>query len=181
MARMVKTAGFKKKVERSKKRIASFAKQKIKATKLAKKKVIDKFFPSYKKMSLPQRVKTDQKISARYSGMINKLSVKLMRVVKKKEIEKVAAFKKKVEKSKLRIASPAKQKVKAAKLAKQKVIDKYYPKYKEMGLAQRVKTDQLIQQKYGGMIAKLTMKLMKVVRAKEKEKVKKAREGMQGA
>ena len=66
-------------------------------------------------------------------------------------------------------------------MAKQKVIDKYYPKYKEMGLAQRVKTDQLIQQKYGGMIAKLTMKLGKVVKAKEKEKVKKAREGMKGA
>ena len=95
MARLVKTAGFKKKVERSKKKIASFAKQKVKAAKLAKQKVIDKFFPSYKKMSLPQRVKTDQKISARYSGMINKLSVKLMRVVKKKEIEKVAAFRKK--------------------------------------------------------------------------------------
>ena len=31
--------------------------------------------------------------------------------------------------------------------AKQKVIDKFYPKYKEMGLAQRVKTDQKIQQK----------------------------------
>ena len=96
MARLVKTAGFKKKVERSKKKIASFAKQKVKAAKLAKQKVIDKFFPSYKKMSLPQRVKTDQKIQARYSGMINKLSTKLMRVVKKKEIEKVAAFRKKV-------------------------------------------------------------------------------------
>ena len=95
MARLVKTAGFKKKVERSKKKIASFAKQKVKAAKLAKQKVIDKFFPSYKKMSLPQRVKTDQKIQARYSGMINKLSTKLMRVVKKKEIEKVAAFRKK--------------------------------------------------------------------------------------
>ena len=96
MARLVKTAGFKKKVERSKKKIASFAKQKVKAAKLAKQKVIDKFFPSYKKMSLPQRVKTDQKIQAKYSGMINKLSVKLMRVVKKKEIDKVAAFRKKV-------------------------------------------------------------------------------------
>ena len=96
MARLVKTAGFKKKVERSKKRIASFAKQKVKAAKLAKQKVIDKFFPSYKKMSLPQRVKTDQKIQAKYSGMINKLSTKLMRVVKKKEIEKVAAFRKRV-------------------------------------------------------------------------------------
>ena len=95
MARLVKTAGFKKKVERAKKKIASFAKQKVKAAKLAKQKVIDKFFPSYKKMSLPQRVKTDQKIQARYGGMINKLSTKLMRVVKKKEIEKVAAFRKK--------------------------------------------------------------------------------------
>ena len=94
MARLVKTAGFKKKVERSKKKIASFAKQKVKAAKLAKQKVIDKFFPSYKKMSLPQRVKTDQKIQAKYSGMINKFSTKLMRVVKKKEIEKVAAFRK---------------------------------------------------------------------------------------
>ena len=95
-----------------------------------------------------------------------------------KRLTKSAAFKKKVEKSKLRVANPAKQKVKAAKMAKQKVLDKYYPKYKEMGLAQRVKTDQLIQQKYGGMIAKLTMKNMKKVKAKEKEKVLKAREAM---
>ena len=95
-----------------------------------------------------------------------------------KKLVKSPAYKKKVEKSKLRVANPAKQRVKAAKMAKQKVIDKYYPKYKELGLAQRVKTDQLIQQKYGGMIAKLTMKLGKVVKAKEIEKVKKAREAM---
>ena len=31
----------------------------------------------------------DQKIQQRYGGMVNKLSVKLMKVVKKKEIEKV--------------------------------------------------------------------------------------------
>ena len=84
-----------------------------------------------------------------------------------KRLTKSAAFKKKVARSKFRIASPEKQKVKAAKLAKQKVIDKFYPKYKEMGLQQRVKTDQLIQQKYGGMIAKLTTKLMKVVKKKD--------------
>ena len=89
MAKLVKTAGFKKKVERSKRKIASFAKQKVKAAKLAKQKVIDKYFPTYKSMGLPQRVKIDQKIQQRYGGMINKLSVKLMRVVKKKEIEKV--------------------------------------------------------------------------------------------
>jgi len=89
MAKLVKTAGFKKKVERSKRKIASFAKQKVKAAKLAKQKVLDKYFPTYKSMGLPQRVKIDQKIQQRYGGMVNKLSVKLMRVVKKKEIEKV--------------------------------------------------------------------------------------------
>tara|TARA_Y100000289_G_C3830067_1_gene103139 strand:+ start:26 stop:421 length:396 start_codon:yes stop_codon:yes gene_type:complete len=98
-----------------------------------------------------------------------------------KRLTKSAAFKKKVEKSKLRVANPAKQKVKAAKLAKQKVLDKYYPKYKEMGLAQRVKIDQLIQTKYSGMINKLTMKLAKVVKKKEIEKVKKARQAKQDA
>ena len=112
--------------------------------------------------------------------VINKAQRRKM-ALRLKKLVKSPAFKKKVEKSKLRIANPAKQKVKAAKLAKQKVIDKYYPKYKEMGLAQRVKIDQLIQQKYSGMINKLTMKLAKVVKKKEIEKVKKARMAKQNA
>ena len=101
-----------------------------------------------------------------------KMALRLKRLVKS------SAFQKKVQKSKLRIANPAKQRVKAAKMAKQKVIDKYYPKYKEMGIAQRVKTDQMIQAKYSGMITALTKKLAKVVKAKEIAKVKKAREAM---
>ena len=101
-----------------------------------------------------------------------KMALRLKRLVKS------ASFQKKVQKSKLRIANPAKQRVKAAKMAKQKVIDKYYPKYKEMGIAQRMKTDQMIQAKYSGMITALTKKLAKVVKAKEVAKVKKAREAM---
>lgn len=101
-----------------------------------------------------------------------KMALRLKRLVKS------SAFQKKVQKSKLRIANPAKQRVKAAKMAKQKVIDKYYPKYKEMGLAQRMKTDQMIQAKYSGMITALTKKLAKVVKAKEIAKVKKAREAI---
>ena len=112
--------------------------------------------------------------------VINKAQRRKM-ALRLKKLTKSAAFKKKVEKSKLRVASPAKQRVKAAKMAKQKVIDKYYPNYKELGLAQRVKTDQLIQQKYGGMIAKLTTKLMKVVKKKEVEKVKQAKMAKQDA
>ena len=109
--------------------------------------------------------------------VINKAQRRKM-ALRLKKLTKSSAFKKKVQKSKLCVANPAKQRVKAAKMAKQKVIDKYYPKYKEMGLAQRVKTDQIIQTKYSGMIAGLSKKLLKVVARKEKEKVKKAREAM---
>ena len=102
--------------------------------------------------------------------VINKAQRRKM-ALRLKRLVKSPAFKKKVEKSKLRIANPAKQ----------KVIDKYYPKYKQMGLAQRIKIDQLIQQKYSGMINKLTMKLARVVKKKEIEKVKKARMAKQNA
>ena len=98
-----------------------------------------------------------------------------------KRLAKSASYKKKVEKSKLRIASPEKMKVKAAKMAKKFVLDKYYPKYNEMGMAQRVKIDQIIHAKYGNLIAKLSVKWMKKVKAKEIEKVKKAREAKQNA
>ena len=108
---------------------------------------------------------------------INKAQRKKM-AIRLKKLTQSSAFKKKVERSKLRVANPAKQRLKAAKMAKQKIINKFFPKYKEMGLAQRVKTDQLIQTKYSGMIAGLSKKLLKVVARKEKEKVKKAREAM---
>ena len=93
-----------------------------------------------------------------------------------KRLVKTAGFKKKVERSKRKIANFAKQKVKAAKMAKQKVLDKFYPKYKEMSLAARVKIDQILQTKYGSLINKMTQKLGKVVKKKEIEKVRKARE-----
>ena len=98
-----------------------------------------------------------------------------------KKMMKSSAFKTKVAKSKLRIASPEKQKVKAAKKAKRIVLDKYYPKYDSMGVQQRVQIDQKIQQKYGPLIAKLTMKQMKVVKKDEIVKVKKAKEAKKDA
>ena len=98
-----------------------------------------------------------------------------------KRMMKSATYKTKVAKSKLRIASPEKQKVKAAKKAKDIVINKFYPKYKDMAVAQRVQVDQKIQQKYGPMITKLTMKQMKVVKKDEIIKVKKAKEAKKDA
>ena len=107
--------------------------------------------------------------------VINKAQRKKM-ALRMKKITQSSAFKKKVEKSKLKVASPEKIKVKAAKLAKQKVLDKFYPNYKEMAVTQRVKVDQIVAQKYGGMINKIAMKSIKVVKAKEIAKVRTARD-----
>jgi len=92
-----------------------------------------------------------------------------------KRLTKSSAFKQKVARSKLRIASPEKQQVKAAKKAKRIVLDKYFKNYDKMPVAQKVKIDQMIQQKYGGLIAKLTLKQKKFVKKAEVQKVKDAR------
>ena len=105
--------------------------------------------------------------------VISKAQRKKM-ALRMKKITQSSAFKKKVEKSKLKVASPEKIKVKAAKLAKQKVLDKFYPKYNDMAVAQRVKVDQIVAQKYGGMINKIAMKSVKVIKKKEIEKVRSA-------
>ena len=107
--------------------------------------------------------------------VIDKAQRKKM-ALRMKKITQSSAFKKKVEKSKLKVASPEKIKIKAAKLAKQKVLDKFYPNYKEMAVAQRVKVDQIVAQKYGGMINKIAMKSVKIVKAKEIAKVRTARD-----
>ena len=107
--------------------------------------------------------------------VIDKAQRKKM-ALRMKKITQSSAFKKKVEKSKLKVASPEKIKVKAAKLAKQKVLDKFYPKYNDMAVAQRVKVDQIVAQKYGGMINKIAMKSVKIVKAKEIAKVRTARD-----
>ena len=101
--------------------------------------------------------------------------------IRMKRMAKSAVHKMKVAKSKLRIASPEKQRMKAHKMAKKKVLDRYYPKYKDMPLASRVQVDQKIAAKHGNLINKLSTKLLKVVKKKEVVKVKKARAARQAA
>ena len=93
-----------------------------------------------------------------------------------KRMMKSSTYKTKVARGKLRIASPEQQKVKAAKRAKDIVLGKFFPKYKDMAVAQKVQIDQKIQQKYGPLIAKLTIKQMKFVKKDEIVKVKKAKD-----
>ena len=96
--------------------------------------------------------------------------------IRMKKMAQSSAFKTKVAKSKLRVASPEKIKVKAQKLAKKAVLKKFYPKYDDMPVAQRIKIDQIVSAKYSGMINKIAMKSVKIVKAKEIEKVRTARD-----
>ena len=73
------------------------------------------------------------------------------------------------------------RRVKRAKLAKQKILNKFYPNYKEMGLQQRVRVDQILQQKYGALIDKIGKKSIKIIKKKEILKVKKAIEAKKNA
>ena len=50
-----------------------------------------------------------------------------------------------------------------------------------MPVAQRVKVDQMVNQRYGGMINKIATKSVKVVKQKELQKVKDARQSKQDA
>ena len=109
------------------------------------------------------------------------LAQRRKQAIRMAKLAKSSAFKKKVERSKLRVASPEKIKTKATKLAKQKVLDKFYPQYKDMPIAQRVKVDQMVNQRYGAMINKIAMKAVKVVKKNELQKVKDARQSKQDA
>ena len=109
------------------------------------------------------------------------LAQRRKQAIRMAKLAKTSAFKKKVERSKLRVASPEKIKTKATKLAKKKVLDKFYPNYKDMPIAQRVKVDQMVNQRYGAMINKIATKSVKVVKQKELQKVKDARQSKQDA
>ena len=81
----------------------------------------------------------------------------------------------------LKMRNPAK----LAQLARKKTIqsfrDKFYPGYGDMSLQQRVKVDQMIMQKYGVKIDKLSKKAAKVLQQQEVERVKKAKEAQKDA
>ena len=81
----------------------------------------------------------------------------------------------------LRMRNPAKLHLLARKKATQTMRDKFYPSYKKMAIAQKVKVDQMIMQRYGKKIAKIAKKLAKKLQKDEIERVKKARKAHKSA
>ena len=58
---------------------------------------------------------------------------------------------------------------------------KMFPKYNELDLPARLRTDQIIATKYGGSIAKIALKIMPKMKALELVKVKAAKEAKANA
>ena len=94
------------------------------------------------------------------------------------KLQKSPAFQMRKKKSALRMRDSAKLLVVARKKLMQGYRDKFYPGYKNMALQQKVKTDQLIMQKYGKKIDKFSKKAAMKLRALEPERIKKARDAM---
>ena len=109
------------------------------------------------------------------------LAQRRKQVIRMQRLAKSSAFKKKVEKSKLKVLPPEKLKIKAQKKAKEKIVNKYFPKYKEMDMMGRYRIDQIVATKYGAAIAKIATKIMPKMKAMEVEKVKQARQAKQDA
>ena len=104
---------------------------------------------------------------------------KLARRMAKMAKSSVIQMKKK--RAMLRIRNPAKLALLARKKTIQKFRDKFYPSYKEMSLQQRVKVDQMIMQKYGKKIDKISKKVAKQLQKAEVERVKKAKAAQKDA
>jgi len=78
-------------------------------------------------------------------------------------------------KSLLKRRDTAKLIVVAKKQVVNKFRKKFAPDYKDMSPQERVLIDQKIQQKYGAKIAKIAQKVAKKLKAKEGERVQKAK------
>ena len=81
----------------------------------------------------------------------------------------------------LKMRNPAKLALLARKKTIQKFRDKFYPSYGEMSLQQRVKVDQMVMQKYGKKIDKISKKVAKQLQKAEIERVKKAKAAQKDA
>ena len=87
----------------------------------------------------------------------------------------------KKQRARLKVRNPVKLAVLARKKTIQSFRDKFYPGYGEMSLQQRVKVDQMIMQKYGKKIDKISKKTAKILQKQEVERVKKAKEAQKDA
>ena len=94
------------------------------------------------------------------------------------KMAKMPAIKMKKKRAALRMRTPAKLAMLARKKTIQGFRDKFYPGYKDMAVQQKVKTDQIIMQRYGKKIDILSKKLAIKLKGEESKRISAAREKM---
>ena len=106
---------------------------------------------------------------------IDKAQRKKMKI-RMQRLAKSGAFLAKKARSMKRMPDAAKLMVLAKKAAKKVIINKFYPKYKEMSMMGRIKIDQIIATKYGTMIDKIAKKQIPKMKKAAMARVKAAKE-----
>lgn len=93
MRKLTRSAAFKAKVARKKLRLADPETVQKRAVKQAKSKVIQKFSgldkQTYNELPLAQRIELDNRIVAKRGAVIQKIAKKLVKKIKKQEIERL--------------------------------------------------------------------------------------------
>ena len=92
MAKMAKSSSFKAKKKKSMLRMRNPAKLAMVARKKTIQMFRDKFYPSYKDMSLQQKVKIDQLVMTKYGKKIDKITKKAVMKLRAAEPERVKKF-----------------------------------------------------------------------------------------
>ena len=115
-----------------------------------------------------------------YEAVVNVVQRKKMQR-RMAKMAKSPVVKMKKQRARLKVRSPAKLAILARKKTIQSFRDKFYPGYGEMSLQQRVKVDQMVMQKYGKKIDKISKKAAKILQKQEVERVKKAKEAQSDA
>ena len=91
------------------------------------------------------------------------------------------AVKMKKARTRLKVRSTAKLSIVARKQALKAIKLKHFPTYNEMPMAQRIKVDQKIQQKYSKAIDKIVKKKMAKLKSDEVSRVQAAKEAKKDA
>ena len=93
MAKLARSASFQAKKKRTMMRMRSSAKLLLVAKKQTLMKFRKKLYPNYNEMSMQQKVRADQVVLQRFGPKIDKISQKLAKKLKNKEVERIANLK----------------------------------------------------------------------------------------
>ena len=111
-----------------------------------------------------------------YEARVVDVAQRKKAAIRMKKMSQSSVFQKKKERAMLKPRNAAKLYVAARKSAIKKLRAKKYPKYDELPMQGKIKIDQIFMQKFGKAIDKMAKKLVKVLKAKELERIKLARQ-----